>query len=107
MLVEPLLHRLSYLIGGVPIDELQIIIALLSTYPLAFYFRTLPHDRPELKHWFSIVSTLALFIVLQNQLVGAAYVAVAAGVAFLMYRIRAKWMPEAVMTVLMLYLTYR
>ncbi|CAH1766823.1 14917_t:CDS:2, partial [Entrophospora sp. SA101] len=54
----PFLNNLSALTGGVPLDYLRLIINLLANYPAALFYKTIPHDKPNVKHLYSIMMSI-------------------------------------------------
>ncbi|KAJ1893494.1 Lysophospholipid acyltransferase [Kickxella alabastrina] len=65
------LERISttYL-GGIPVDRVATVLAVLLSYALAHLFRLIPAKQTQSRHLFSIVATLFLFGIVQEQFAG-------------------------------------
>src|SRR6266511_2672338 len=60
----PFLNDLSTLTGGVPLDHLRLLITLVASYPAALFYKTIPYDKPNIKHLYSItIATLVFFVI--------------------------------------------
>lgn len=91
-----------------PEDQLRCLSALLLGYPLAFAFRLLPANNPNLKHIASVVTSFFLIVVVVNDLVGLMHLL---GSSIAVWRImgvvEGKWGPRLVFIGVMLHMSVR
>ncbi|KAI8051194.1 MBOAT, membrane-bound O-acyltransferase family-domain-containing protein [Syncephalis plumigaleata] len=92
---------------GFPVADLRLSTSVILMYGAGFLFNCLPHSKPAIKHLFSIsLATLLHAYVLAHWL-GLMHMGAAAGIAyFLIGTIRHKSMPQIVMLLAMLHLSY-
>ncbi|KAJ2390296.1 Lysophospholipid acyltransferase [Coemansia sp. RSA 2611] len=96
----------SYL-GGIPVDRIATVVGVLLSYALAHAFQRIPARRPAAKHMFSIVSTVFLFGLVQEQYTGLLHLTVGAVALYgLMRLVNRAYMPYAVFLAAMLHLSY-
>ncbi|KAI9593389.1 MBOAT, membrane-bound O-acyltransferase family-domain-containing protein [Syncephalis fuscata] len=90
-----------------PVASLRLCIAVILTYFAGFLFNRLPNDRPNLKHWFSIVLALLLHAEILSSWIGLIHLSTAAvATYFLAGTIKHKMMPQLIMILTMLHLSY-
>ncbi|KAG0254446.1 lysophospholipid acyltransferase [Mortierella polycephala] len=89
-----------------PEDQLRCLSALLLSYPLAFAFRLLPNNNPNLKHMASVLTSFFLIIVVVNDLVGMMHL-LGSSIAVwrIMGSIKGKWGPRIVFLGVMLHMS--
>ncbi|KAF9540746.1 lysophospholipid acyltransferase [Mortierella hygrophila] len=89
-----------------PEDQLRCLSALFLGYPLAFAFRLLPANNPNLKHIASVVTSFFLIVVVVNDLVGLMHLL---GSSIAVWRImgvvEGKWGPRLVFIGVMLHMS--
>ncbi|KAG0307284.1 lysophospholipid acyltransferase [Linnemannia gamsii] len=89
-----------------PEDQLRCLSALLLGYPLAFAFRLLPANNPNLKHIASVLTSFFLIVVVVNDLVGLMHLL---GSSIAVWRImgvvEGKWGPRLVFIGVMLHMS--
>ncbi|KAJ1972847.1 Lysophospholipid acyltransferase [Dimargaris xerosporica] len=93
-------------LGGVPVERLHVVVCLLLTYPLATVFHRLPDDA-RLKHLFSVVATVVLFVGVQGQLAGLAHILLSTlGTFAVLTTVRNAWAPRIVCVLTMAHLAW-
>ncbi|KAJ2890737.1 Lysophospholipid acyltransferase, partial [Coemansia aciculifera] len=94
-------------IGGLPVDRIATVLSVLLSYLLAHLFRRIPASNPSARHLFSIVSTVFLFGLVQEQYLGLVHLTVGALVIYALMRLlQGSLMPKAVFLVAMLHMSY-
>ncbi|KAJ2509320.1 Lysophospholipid acyltransferase [Coemansia sp. RSA 2052] len=94
-------------LGGLPIDRIATVFSVLLSYLLAHLFRRIPATNPSARHLFSIVSSVLLFGLVQEQYLGLVHLTIGALVIYaLMRSLRGSLMPKAVFLVAMLHMSY-
>ncbi|KAJ2352549.1 Lysophospholipid acyltransferase [Coemansia sp. RSA 2618] len=107
-LLNSALHALSesYL-GGIPVDRIATVVAVLLSYALAHAFQRIPARMAAAKHMFSIVSTVLLFGLVQEQYTGLVHLAVGSVAIYGLIRLaKNAYMPYAVFLAAMLHMSY-
>ncbi|KAJ9076628.1 Lysophospholipid acyltransferase [Entomophthora muscae] len=68
---------------GVPVDQLRYVACIFLTYPTSlFYIKAIPQNSHFLKHVFSIVCTLFLFLFVHDQFLGFCHLALSCLVTY-------------------------
>ncbi|KAJ2332807.1 Lysophospholipid acyltransferase, partial [Coemansia sp. RSA 2681] len=94
-------------LGGLPVDRIATVFSVLLSYLLAHLFRRIPATNPSARHLFSIVSSVLLFGLVQEQYLGLVHLTIGALVIYaLMRSLRGSLMPKAVFLVAMLHMSY-
>ncbi|KAJ2063644.1 Lysophospholipid acyltransferase [Coemansia sp. S146] len=94
-------------LGGLPVDRIATVVSVLLSYLLAHLFRRIPPTNPSARHLFSIISTVLLFGLVQEQYLGLVHLTVGALVIYALMRfLRGSLMPKAVFLVAMLHMSY-
>ncbi|KAJ2827023.1 Lysophospholipid acyltransferase, partial [Coemansia sp. 'formosensis'] len=94
-------------LGGLPIDRIATVVSVLLSYLLAHLFRRIPPTNASARHLFSIISTILLFGLVQEQYLGLIHLTIGALVIYTMMRVlRGSLMPKAVFLVAMLHMSY-
>ncbi|KAI9506435.1 Lysophospholipid acyltransferase [Coemansia spiralis] len=95
-------------LGGIPVDRITTVVAVLLSYVLAHVFRRLPStSNGAYKHVFSIAGSIVLFGLVQEQYWGLVHLLCGALVAFaLMTILRGKAMVLSVFVTAMLHMSY-
>ncbi|KAJ2225684.1 Lysophospholipid acyltransferase [Coemansia sp. RSA 485] len=95
-------------LGGIAVDRVATVLAVLMSYGMAHLFRLIPAKHPQTKHVFSILATVFLFGVVQEQTVGLAHLATGALGLYLMMAALGthQLMPYAVFLVAMAHMSY-
>ncbi|KAJ2615003.1 Lysophospholipid acyltransferase [Coemansia sp. RSA 1365] len=107
-LLTSALWRLSedYL-GGIPVDRVTTIVAVLLSYALAHIFQLIPPRMSRIKHLFSISTTVLLFGFVQEQYYGLVHLAAGSIVIYVLMRcMKGAYMPQTVFLVAMLHLSF-
>ncbi|KAJ2779003.1 Lysophospholipid acyltransferase [Coemansia interrupta] len=104
-----LLEQLStaYL-GGIPVDRVATVVAVLMSYAMAHLFRLIPAKHPYTKHMFSIMATAFLFGAVQEQTVGLTHLTAGSlGLYLIMLALESSHlMPYVVFVLAMLHMSY-
>ncbi|KAJ2747493.1 Lysophospholipid acyltransferase [Coemansia sp. BCRC 34301] len=94
-------------LGGLPVDRIATVVSVLLSYLLAHLFRRIPATNPSARHLFSIVSTVLLFGLVQEQYLGLVHLTTGALVIYtLMRSLRGSLMPMTVFFVAMVHMSY-
>ncbi|KAJ2341300.1 Lysophospholipid acyltransferase, partial [Coemansia sp. RSA 2673] len=94
-------------LGGLPVDRIATVVSVLLSYLLAHLFRRIPPTNPSGRHLFSIISTVLLFGLVQEQYLGLVHLTVGSLVIYALMRfLRGSLMPKAVFIVAMLHMSY-
>ncbi|KAJ2021800.1 Lysophospholipid acyltransferase [Coemansia sp. IMI 209128] len=94
-------------LGGLPIDRIATVVSVLLSYVLAHLFRRIPSTNPTARHFFSIVSTVLLFGLVQEQYLGLMHLTVGSLVIYALMRLlKGSLMPKVVFLVAMLHMSY-
>lgn len=102
----PFLNDLSVLTGGVPLDYLRLIITLLANYPAALFYKTIPHDKPNVKHLYSIMmSILVCFVIFDLSKAFYELLAISMISYFILYYVKNVWGHRLVVALVLLHLS--
>ncbi|KAJ2084076.1 Lysophospholipid acyltransferase [Coemansia sp. RSA 988] len=107
-LLTQALWRLSedYL-GGISVDRVTTIVAVLLSYALAHVFQRIPPRMSGAKHLFSIVTTVLLFGLVQEQYLGLLHLTTGSVVIYVVMRcMKGAYMPQTVFLIAMLHLSF-
>ncbi|KAJ1730501.1 Lysophospholipid acyltransferase [Coemansia biformis] len=93
--------------GGIPADNIAIIVGVLLSYALAHVFRRIPADMPAARHVFSVVSSVISYGIVQGHSTGVVHLAVGSiAIYILMCNLRGPAMPRAVFLAAMVHMSY-
>ncbi|KAG0360206.1 lysophospholipid acyltransferase [Gamsiella multidivaricata] len=89
-----------------PEDQLRCLSTLLLAYPLAFAFRLLPYNNPNLKHLVSVLTSFFLLVVVVDDLVGLMHL-LGSSIAVwrIMGSVKGKWGPRIVFMGVMIHMS--
>ncbi|KAJ2161870.1 Lysophospholipid acyltransferase [Coemansia sp. RSA 552] len=94
-------------LGGIPVDRVATVVAVLFSYLLAHAFQRIPARLAPVRHLFSVLSTVVLFGFVQEQYLGLLHMAVGATVVYVLMRcVQGARMPQAVFLATMLHMSY-
>ncbi|KAJ2862813.1 Lysophospholipid acyltransferase, partial [Coemansia erecta] len=98
----------THYLGGVPVDRIATVVAVLLSYVLAHVYRRIPASSSgRYKHLYSIASSAVLFGVVQEQYWGMVHLLCGALAAYaLMAALRGRAMVAAVFVVAMAHMSY-
>ncbi|KAJ2766946.1 Lysophospholipid acyltransferase, partial [Coemansia nantahalensis] len=97
----------AHFLGGVPADNVALIVGVLLSYVLAHAFQRIPCSMPAAKHLFSVVASAISYGIVQDHVDGVVHLAAGSVVAYILMRtLRGRAMPRAVFAMAMLHLSY-
>ncbi|KAJ1665410.1 Lysophospholipid acyltransferase [Coemansia sp. RSA 1813] len=108
ILNKGLLWISTHYLGGIPVDRIATVVAVLLSYALAHVYRRVPvAGNGKYKHLYSIASSVVLFGLIQDQCWGLVHLFGGALVVYaLMVALRGRAMVAAVFLVAMLHMSY-
>jgi lysophospholipid acyltransferase len=91
-----------------PEDQLRCLSTLVLGYPLAFAFKMLPVNNPNLKHLVSVLTSFFLLVVVVDDLVGLMHL-LGSSIAVwrIMGSVKGKWGPRIVFLGVMIHMSVR
>lgn len=95
-------------LGGIPVDRINTVLAVLLSYALSHLYVRIPSSQPTRRHLFSIAAALFLFGTIQEQYLGLVHLSCGSLVAYAMIQnLKShKQMPLLVFLAAMAHLSY-
>jgi lysophospholipid acyltransferase len=92
---------------GFPPYAVRLVASLLLAYPLGFLFLRLPNDKPAIKHWFSLIAAVFIHFEILEDTLGFLHLSLGALTTYLIaVTVRSSLMPQIVIVLVMLHMSY-
>ncbi|KAJ2721543.1 Lysophospholipid acyltransferase [Coemansia sp. Benny D115] len=96
-------------LGGIAVDRVATVVSVLLSYLLSLVYQRIPVSRPQIRHMYSMISTLVLFGMVQSQILGLVHLGVGSLIVYTVVCLldaRSRMMPLIVFLLAMVHLSF-